>query len=520
MFILHTSQMDNIVNNNSNNGNNNISKINNKSDTESIVISELWEKLFLKKEFTIIKKEIHKIKDLNIKEFLSQILSFIEQTNPDQYLEKLSTVPIIIYFQIFKYIEKKQIQKATILLIKKKDIFFKISRIFREYITLLQIKIIKLLFENQYYHLVKEVSLIIFTQKDDLYYMDIQLTIGSILLGCAMNRQSIEAFIRVYHHPSANDREKAKACFFLGGIFEIEQKKNESLLWFNRGIKFNQNLWSMMCGLKLKKKPKVISKYQLIPNIHSSKNDYFLDMAIQKMYQGDFKQAIDFIYSLKKSYFISFSPKLIDCIERFSLSHDPCCLLKIGVLMFRYTGKIIKECLPIPGVLLDLYNNGHINKRFIPLASAIIHEESKFYQSSYYNLDNGYALGIMQVAPEEAKRICNTLRINYNRKFIICNNRLNVLLAQECIKEFNKYTNNRMFFNLLYYNAGNIGNIYLRKFRFLDLDNPVLVLILLDVLQSKRIKKYLEGVFEFYIVSYTITMNEILDFDFLCKNCL
>lgn len=491
------------------------------SGAKKMIISEMWEDLFLGGEIGLIKEKIGKIENCDFKQLLQSILSFYAQNNPEKISMDLSGLPIVIYLKIKKYLDNKKLQQAAILLIRKREYFFNISKNFRDKITLLQIKMLRLLFENQFYHLVKEVALFNFSNADDLYYSNLKIVVGSLMLGCAKYDLAIVAFKNVYNNVNSTVREKSKACFFLGGIYEKKRNYQQSTIWFNLGKSFNQNFWSMMCLLKNKQKPKITEKKELNPIVRKSNlNDYFLDMALQNMQAGNFKLAIDFLYSLKRAYFSNFSPKLIHCIDKFALSPDPCCLLKIGVLMFKYTGCIVKECLPLPSVLLDLYSHGKINKRFLPLASAIIHEESKFYNASYYNLDNGYALGIMQVAPAEAKRACEKMKINYTRNLVIVNDKLNVLLAQECIKEFNKYTNNRMFFNLLYYNAGSMGNIFLRKFRFLDLDNPVFILLLLDVISSDRIRNYLEGVFEFYIISYSILMDEVLDFNFLCKNCL
>jgi hypothetical protein len=397
-------------------------------------------------------------------------------------------------------VKRKKYSDAALRFIRYRDVLFVSNDdLFNSKLEDLQAILIRHLFSKKENGILKNIISISFRDSPHILLLSAVCAIG---IG---ERKFAKKILEKVYRNAKKPYHRTKACYFLGSI----TNRDESESWFQKGSREIQNFWSLLCLLKIKKNISIKSINEIKPiDFQGNEGDNFLKKAVDLNISRQHNKAIDMIYSLKAEHFRKITPMMIETIRKMILFKDKSCLFKIGSLMYKYTGIIIKECFPIVRELIDLFYMYKITKKQIVLCSAIIAEESKFYKHDYYNLDNGFALGIMQIAYQEAKRMCKRKKITYSKEKMLLNHKLNILIGLDCIEEFSKMTKNHFFFTILYYNAGDIGFSYMKKFSHLNLKNISNIMVLLELIESKRIRGYVHGVYEYFIIFYRLIFNQ------------
>ena len=423
--------------------------------------------------------------------------------------------PLVLLKQIENFVEKSDFTQAGLLLILKRSIFFGVSdQFFLKELVLQQMLIMRSLFCSGILHVLSELYLINFTEpiNDDGFKAKFLLLSGCSAVGCRDYINAIDIFKQV-QKLNCKFKQRAKSAYLLGAIYDylflLEGDKDylsTSKHWFKQAHNQVNCLWSLLGHLAINQKPKIISIRDAfgIPAVLSGLNQNDLIAAKKCWQQGKYKLGIQHIHSLKKEDFEVFSPLMIETIKYFIEHRHKAAMYKIGILCFKYTGKIIRECFNFPIYLQMALQQNMISKDEAIELMAVANEESKLLDYTYYNLNTPTGLGIFQLHPNEIKKFVKKVKIVYNKEEFLANPLLQTRFAIEIWRYHKQFVRNNMIFALFYFVSGHKAYQLKEKTAFLRQSHPLHSVVILSHVVSGRTRRYLISVLEFIVLQNII----------------
>lgn len=245
---------------------------------------------------------------------------------------------------------------------------------------------------------------------------------------------------------------KAKAAFWLGLLF-LDDNKKESIEWFKKSEVNKFSYYGQNASLKINnfEIPKTQSRI-----IKPKNSEQLLD--VLKIIKESKKRAFKSYPFYKKLLELSKTQEEKNYIlELANNENNKNVVVKLSKLQsmptFKYSYPLIDKYIP------DIYRN---SKETIALIHAISHQESNFKINAY---SSAGARGMMQLMPNTAKRVCESLGIRFYKKKLTTNAQYNILLGTTYINQMLKKFNNSLPLALASYNAGpGRVKIWLRRY--------------------------------------------------------
>jgi hypothetical protein len=417
---------------------------------------------------------------------------------------------VILLWRINQFIKNSQYKQATaiimlndkILMDNKYEIQCKLNKLYR--------KIIRRLFHNQNFTLLKELINININndEKTNLIIAIIHMLFN--------NREKSEEILLKIYNESTNNYNKQQACYYLANLQNNHKDRN---YWLNLCANSYGCLWSMLAHIELHKPLEMKSIYKVnVLNHMGNKSDEFLNKIVENVKNQQYRKAIDYVYSVHKSHWKECTSTFINTVKYLATHNkDKSALYMLGNLMFKTTGILIEECYPIIKELLYLHKKNRITKKEIAISSAIISMETKFMKHSYFNLDNGKALGVMQIAYREAEIMCKKIGIPYSKNTLLKNDLINIIVGLECVRYNNQLANNNLIFMIYYYHSGHVSHNVYKTFSFVNFNNIACLLGFIGLFEGNCARDYVIGVIEHFIINYHLifkrlpTINELIN---------
>lgn len=474
--------------------------------------------------------------DKNVKAYEQKLLKYKPANIQEKYIIDFYTKrilhpdvenhPLVVLKQITRLIEAKNFTEAALLLILKRNAFFGCENtLLITEIVLLQMQTMRQVFVNNHLHLLSNLCLINFTSRifDDVLKAKFSLLAGSSAVSCRMYQVAIDIFSSI-EKLNCREKQKAKANYMIGMIYEFLflLEKNPDFLKTSKNF-LSKNLdkptcfWTFLSRASLGKKPKIISIYDAIGVAETEEviKQQPLMRARLCWENGQYKMGIQYIHSLKQQDFERLSPLMIETIKFFIKHKSKAAMYKIGILCFKYTGKIIRECFNFPS-----YLNTAIQQRFLSTDEAIelmaiASEESKLLDHVYYNLDTPCGLGIFQLNPTEIKKFIGKIGLRYSKSEFLSNSLLQTRVAIEILRYHKAFVHHSLPFALFYFVSGHQSYELKDKTSFLKQKHPLFSAVILAHVVSGRTRRYLIGVLEFILLQHLVMFGKFPKLDYL-----
>lgn len=326
-------------------------------------------------------------------------------------------------------------------------------------------------------------------------------------------RAAIDLLLNVIDNTLFTTADRAKFYFLLGSLYEkLKLPKSRSKRCFIKGSKIDNSLYAMLCSIKTTPhRLHGISTSQYKPVTEACGNDYIFFRLRQCATLGKDKEFVEYLYSITTENFKSPSIALVGLFEILSKLNNKRYIIQLWLLMYIKTGVFIREYCFLPQDIIEFYTSNLLSLKDILLCFALISQESKFY--SFNLLSNKGAMGSMQIMPNEARKICQQLKIPYNPDLIKHNFTYNILFCMVHFRECAKYVGNNTLLSCLYYHSGHdiATNLYnvLRDTGYLNSDIGIMMSI--EFITTPIAKQYVHNALCVFIISHLCCTNKVLD---------